>query len=137
MAILLIIDEDHHHKDPEKDARGCYKRGMVVQVFEDGTPCVDKPNPPFVIVNVPGVSKADAEAKYMAYPTRDEWQSVDEMGDMECVKVPTQRRSTALDLTAVSVSVKEAVDVARVVTLDAKALPVCEKSLVTVAPVVK
>lgn len=35
MAILLIIDQDRTHKDPVKDARGCWKRGMVVQVFED------------------------------------------------------------------------------------------------------
>ena len=124
MAILLIIDEDHHHKDPEKDARGCYKRGMVVQCFEDGTPCVKEPLPPFVIVNVPGVSKADAEAKYMAAETK----TVEI--DKEPVEETVRRRSTALDLTAVSVSVKKSVDDARVVTLDVKALPVCEKSLV-------
>ncbi len=127
MAILLTIDEDHHHKDPEKDARGCYKRGMVVQVFEDGTPCVKEPLPPFVIVNVPGMSKADAEAKYMAAETKTV-----EVGK-EPVEETVRRRSTALDLTAVSVSAKEPIDEKRVVTLDAKALPVCEKSLVELA----
>ena len=124
MAILLIYDRDNTHKNPEKAARGCYKRGMVVQVFEDGTPCVKEPLPPFVIVNVPGVSKADAEAKYMAAETK----TVEV--DKEPVEETVRRRSTALDLTAVSVSVKESVGEKRVVTLDAKALPVCEKSLV-------
>lgn len=44
-----------------KDLRGCYKLGDVVQVFEDGTPFVNPPAPPFYIVEITGLSKALAE----------------------------------------------------------------------------
>lgn len=36
MAELLILARDNTNPDPEKDRRGCYKRGMVVVVSEDG-----------------------------------------------------------------------------------------------------
>ena len=68
MAILLIFDHDNTRADPVKDLRGCYKRGDVVQVFEDGTPCVIPPAPPFYIVEITGLSKALAE-KYMQADT--------------------------------------------------------------------
>ena len=130
MAILLIYDRDNTHKNPEKAARGCYKRGMVVQVFEDGTPCVKEPLPPFVIVNVPGVSKADAEAKYMAAETK--LVTVEK----EPVTETVRRRSMALDLAKVSLATASSVDTKRLVTLTTAALPTCEKSLVT-APIVE
>lgn len=131
MAILLIIDRDNTHPDPVKDARGCWKRGMVVQVFEDGTPCVKEPKPPFVIVHVPGVSKADAEAKYMAAETK----TTD--GEKEPVIETVRRRPTALDLAKVSLATAASVDTKRIATLTAAALTTCEKSLVTAAPIVE
>lgn len=36
MAELLIFAQDNTHSDPEKDRSGCYKRGMVVAVFDGG-----------------------------------------------------------------------------------------------------
>lgn len=36
MAELLIIARDNTNPDPEKDRCGCYKRGMVVVVADDG-----------------------------------------------------------------------------------------------------
>lgn len=36
MCEFLIFTRDNTHLDPEKNRRGCYKRGMVVVVFEDG-----------------------------------------------------------------------------------------------------
>jgi len=36
MAELLVFARDNVNPDPEKDRRGCYKRGMPVVVFEDG-----------------------------------------------------------------------------------------------------
>ena len=63
MAIFLIKDRDAINSDPEKD-KMCYKKGDVVQVFEDGTPCVEKPAPPFLIIKVPGMSFKDAQ-KYI------------------------------------------------------------------------
>lgn len=35
MAEALIVARDNTNPDPEKDRRGCYKRGMPVVVFED------------------------------------------------------------------------------------------------------
>jgi hypothetical protein len=61
MAILLIFDHNNTHSDPVKDLRGCYKLGDVVQVFDDGTPFVNPPAPPFYIVEITGLSKALAE----------------------------------------------------------------------------
>ena len=60
MAIFLIKDRDATHADPAKD-RLCYKRGDVVEVFEDTKPLVLPPQPPFVIVKIAGVTKAQAE----------------------------------------------------------------------------
>lgn len=60
MAIFLLMDRDHTHPDPVKDARGSYKKGMIVQVFEDTQPCVIPPAEPFYIVKVTGLSMADA-----------------------------------------------------------------------------
>lgn len=36
MCEFLIFTRDNTNPDPEKNRRGCYKRGMVVVVFEDG-----------------------------------------------------------------------------------------------------
>lgn len=64
MAIFMIYDRNNTHPDPVKDLRGCYKRGYIVQVFEDDTPLVLPPAPPFVFVKVTGITKAQAE-KYI------------------------------------------------------------------------
>ena len=57
MTELLIKAIDATHPDPEKDRRGCYKRGDIVQVYEDGR-CTEPPSPDskMVIVKVPGLS---------------------------------------------------------------------------------
>ena len=61
MAILLVFDHDNVHTDSEKDYRGCYKKGYIVQVFEDGTPYVNPPAVPFLILQITGVTKAQVE----------------------------------------------------------------------------
>ncbi len=61
MAIFLIRDRDATNPDSIKDQRGCYKRGYIVQVFEDDVKCVIPPAPPFVIVKVTGLTKVQAE----------------------------------------------------------------------------
>jgi len=61
MAILLVFDHDNVHTDIEKDYRGCYKKGYIVQVFEDGTPYVNPPAAPFLILQITGVTKAQVE----------------------------------------------------------------------------
>jgi len=60
MAILMVYDKDNTHTDPGKDRRGCYKRGYVVEVLDDGKPLVVPPAPPFLFVRVIGMPKQDA-----------------------------------------------------------------------------
>lgn len=79
MCELLIFVRNNTNPDPEKDRRGCYKRGMPVCVFEDGhtwgreeskqqwiaegNAAADWPGQgKFVILKVPGVPAAKAQA---------------------------------------------------------------------------
>ena len=38
MAKLLVYDKDNFHADPDKEYRGSYKKGYIVEVFEDSKP---------------------------------------------------------------------------------------------------
>jgi hypothetical protein len=64
MALLLVYDKDNTHSDPDIEYSGCYKKGYVVEVFEDDKPYNNPPSPPWVIVQVNGVTKAQVE-QYM------------------------------------------------------------------------
>jgi hypothetical protein len=68
MALFLLYDRDNHHPNPIKDARGCYKRGMIVEVLDDSKhdgDLVKNPiMPPWILVRVTGVTKQQA-LKYM------------------------------------------------------------------------
>jgi hypothetical protein len=55
MAILLLMDRSRYHSDLRKNLAGCYKRGDVVQVFDDSKPCVIPPSEPFLILRVRGI----------------------------------------------------------------------------------
>ena len=70
MAELLVLAKaGYTNPDPEKDRRGCYKKGDIVHVSDDGHEWGAKETlPSFVVVKVPGVSLAAA----LAY--RDHWQ---------------------------------------------------------------
>jgi len=61
MAILLGYDKDNTHPDPEKEYRGCYRKGYVVEVFENDKPYVNPPQPPFFILSIPELTKAQVE----------------------------------------------------------------------------
>lgn len=65
MAILVLIDRDASHADPEKDQRGCYKRGDIVAVHEDDAHDGDLiKNPvqaPWYLIRVEGARKAQVE----------------------------------------------------------------------------
>lgn len=62
MAELLIKAADATHADAEKDRRGCYKRGDVVIVQDDGHEWGAKEGPPnFVILRIPGAARALAQ----------------------------------------------------------------------------
>lgn len=65
MAQILVKAVDATHPDPEKDRRGCYKRGMPVVVMPDThTWGREEGLPKFVIIKIPGVP-ADAVKKYI------------------------------------------------------------------------
>lgn len=62
MAELLIKAVSASNADPDKDRRGCYKRGDVVVAMEDGHEWGRLEGPPdFVVVRLSGVSRAAAE----------------------------------------------------------------------------
>jgi hypothetical protein len=69
MALFLIYGKNNTHADPAKDARGCYKIGDIVEVLDDSKhdgDLVKNPiAPPFYLVRITGVTKAQVE-KYMA-----------------------------------------------------------------------
>ena len=62
MALLLVIATSRTNADSVKDQRGCYKRGDIVEVWDDTAHNGDLvANPiaaPFVLVRVAGVTKA-------------------------------------------------------------------------------
>ena len=68
MALFLIYDRDNTHSDPFKDARGCYKRGDIVEVLDDskhdGDLVKNPVMPPWYLVRITGVTKEQA-LKYM------------------------------------------------------------------------
>ena len=68
MALFLVYGRNNTHPDPIKDARGCYKLGDIVEVLDDskhdGDIVANPIAPPFYLVRITGVTKAQAE-KYM------------------------------------------------------------------------
>jgi len=65
MAEFLIKASDNTHSDPIKDARGCYKKGDIVDVRPDGFRWGREEGPPkFYIVKMPDLKVEDAR-KYM------------------------------------------------------------------------
>jgi hypothetical protein len=65
VAYLLIKAVDAVNTDPDVDRRGCYKRGMIVEVREDGSPLgTSETLPLFVRINVPMIT-AERVRKYM------------------------------------------------------------------------
>ena len=77
MCIFKVIAQSANHVDPEKDVRGCYKRGDIVTVLEnDSTYALPKPDgsykhfPKFVMIKVATISVDTARA-YL-----DQWQAI-------------------------------------------------------------
>jgi len=92
MAELLVVAVSATHADPATDRRGCYKRGDVVVVMEDGHAWGRKEGAPkFRVVQVPGVPAAR-----LRYLTESE-EGIDEFTGRETTLT---RRAVALDLDA-------------------------------------
>jgi len=65
MAEILVKAIDATHNDPDKDRRGCYKRGMPVVVMNDGHEWgLEERLPKFVIIKFPMIPK-DKVMKYI------------------------------------------------------------------------
>ena len=113
MALFLIYDRDNAHADPVKEARGCYKRGDIVEVLDDSKhdgDLVKNPiSPPFYLVRVTGVTKEQAE-KYMVSHVeprpatrtwnKKRWEEAQKTGQFEeFVSVPVLVAGSAFDKT--------------------------------------
>jgi hypothetical protein len=68
MALFLVYGKNNTHADPEKQARGCYQIGDIVEVLDDskhdGDLVANPIAPPFYLVRITGVTKEQA-LKYM------------------------------------------------------------------------
>ncbi len=65
MCEIICKAIDATHPDPVKDQRGCYKRGMPVAVYPDGTRWGNEEKlPKFFIIKLPGIPVEDAQ-KYV------------------------------------------------------------------------
>lgn len=58
MAILMLFDHDKTFADPNVDYLSAPKRGHIIEVYEDSKPFVNPPSPPWLILKVSNVTKA-------------------------------------------------------------------------------
>lgn len=93
MAILMVCDRDKTNADPVKDVRGCWKRGYIVQVFEDTQKLIIPPAEPFLFVKIPGAPVDDFES----WATDPEIDTTAVVKDNEPYPV-VRRRAYMLDL---------------------------------------
>lgn len=98
MALLLIKATSATHllaTDPDKDARGCYKRGDIVDVYRDdqhdGDLVAHPIQPPFVLVRITDVTRA--QAVRLMQP-----QTTDALVDGRVVRTVVRKRRHALEL---------------------------------------
>lgn len=90
MAELLVKAIDSRVADPDLERRGCYKRGDVVVVFEDGHEWGREERPPkFIVVQIPG-----APASAFRELQEVDWSPV--LGPRE-ERIPMRRRQWRLD----------------------------------------
>lgn len=111
MAELLIKATDHTHPDPVINRAGCYKRGMVVRIENDGFEWGKKEGPPkFAVVRILGAPASDYE-KLVDAETRDD--SGVDTGDTY------RRRSYRLDVDALAPDIREKMSAQRKVDIPA------------------
>ena len=65
MALFLVYDRNNTHSDLEKEVRGSYKMGDIVEVLDDskhdGDIITNPISPPFYLVKIIGVTKEQAQ----------------------------------------------------------------------------
>lgn len=69
MCEIIVKAIDATHSDPDKDRRGCYKKGYPVAVYPDGTVWGNEERlPKFVIIKIPGVPVDNPTVQKFVYP---------------------------------------------------------------------
>ena len=81
MAEILVKAINATHSDPDKDTRGCYKRGMPVNIGEDGTDWGQGTKGAFVVLKIPMVSVDKLreyidEHRVLVNVITDKWETV-------------------------------------------------------------
>lgn len=105
MAELLIKAVDATHPNPTKDQRGCYKRGDVVMVLENGaTP--EGVTPPaqggkFVIIRITDVTRAQV----IAFCLR-KWGCAPDGSEVDANRNPIRRRRIQIPISILPASVR-------------------------------
>ena len=99
MAELLIMTHNHTHADPIKERRGSWKRGMVMDIHEDGWKWSETELTSYKLVKMPGVLVGTIYEKYMSPQIED---------PLAAVKVPYRRREYTIDLTQLTKQVETA-----------------------------
>ena len=95
MCELLICAVNKTHPDATKDERGCYKRGDVVMVKDDGYQwSANEGLPLFVIVKIPGRTVAQAEKYCLPY-------TLDDLGGVSPTRI-VRRRLHGVEVDAAS-----------------------------------
>lgn len=116
MAEILVKAVDAEHSDPQKDARGCYKRGMPVVVMPDGHRWGKKEGlPKFVIIKMPGVP-VETVQKYIEPQTEDVISLPNESGAFQVVR----RRRWQFRLDAMPAIVRGRVAAAGALTISSR-----------------
>ena len=67
MAEFIIKSVDAFNINPEKDARGCYKIGDIIEVFDDGAISAPVSHSKFYGIKVPGITKAQVDHYMQAW----------------------------------------------------------------------
>lgn len=97
MAELLVKAIDAKHDDPVEDARGCYKRGDIVDVRPDGFRWGNEEAlPKFIIIKCPGIA-VNSVQQYMSSVTQKTI-TQDKTGNFIEQEELVKRRQYSIDL---------------------------------------
>jgi len=106
MATLLIYARNNVHADPEKDARGCYKLGDIVEVFDDSKPIASPIAPEWYIVRITDVTKAQVD--HFMEPYMDPTMEMDaESGELRPSSKMLRRRKFNVEVATLPTAFKQ------------------------------
>lgn len=104
MALLLIkATSASHPTDLTKDLRGCYKRGDIVEVLDDakhdGDLVANPIMPPFVLVRITGVTKAQLDRLMQPQTTI----AINGRGEIVTTTIRRRRHRLLIDATPLAI----------------------------------